>query len=67
MCVNNLFSRVTLCFTYEKCNLHNKYLNKERLQKFGVCIKKGLDVGFKADCLTRDLGFWVEYLPWGSF
>ena len=23
-------------------------------------------VGFKADCLTRDLGLWVECPPWGS-
>ena len=26
-----------------------------------------LVVGFKADCLTRDLGLWVEGPPWGSF
>ena len=26
-----------------------------------------LVVGFKADCLTRDLDLWVESPPWGSF
>ena len=24
-----------------------------------------LVVGFKADCITRDLGIWVECPPWG--
>ena len=26
-----------------------------------------VSVGFKADCLTRGLGLWVECPPWGSF
>ena len=25
-----------------------------------------LVVGVKVDCLTRDLGLWVEYPPWES-
>ena len=32
-----------------------------------VQIQSVVVVGFKADCLTGDLGPWVECPPWGSF
>ena len=34
---------------------------------FFFCFFGWLVVGVKADCLTRDLGLWVECPSWGSF
>ena len=33
------------------------------------CPQVGLAgvAGFKADCLTKDIGLWVECPPWGVF
>ena len=48
-----------------------KYIISSLLEKSPLICQPGplvaVAVGFKANCLTREPGLWVECPPWGSF